>query len=291
LKFHLFLSGAESCDRTVPQVVVEAVSKYFVSSFVNLNAGYPQSVEATAVVKRAHELVKMFLNDSGRGEVVLGPNTTQLLRLLSEVYAEQVLSSGDEIIVTDASHEANIGPWVRFDKLGVVTKLWHADPRTGALDLAQLAALLSPRTRIVAIPHVSNILGEVIDVAAVVRLAHAAGAQVVVDGVAFAPHAAPDVQAYGCDWCVLGSSPSFPAGFVSVLSHAWRSRYVYSTYKVFGPHMGALWGSHDAFRPLVGPNFFFIDPASVPYKWELGATNHEGTHSSTREKRERPTTA
>ena len=118
--------------------------------------------------------------------------------------------------------------------------------------LAGLERLLSPRTRIVAFPHVSNLLGEIVDVQGIVRLARQAGARVVVDGVAYAPHRAMDVAAWDVDW------------------------YVYSTYKVYGPHMAALYGKHEAFAELSGPNHYFIPDHEIPYKFELGGAIHEG---------------
>jgi selenocysteine lyase/cysteine desulfurase len=118
--------------------------------------------------------------------------------------------------------------------------------------LEELQALLNDRTRIVAFPHVSNLLGEIVDVAAITKLAHAAGARVVVDGVAYAPHRAMDVKAWGVDW------------------------YAYSTYKVYGPHMGAMFGRDEAIAELTGPNHFFIPRDAVPYKFELGGASHEG---------------
>ena len=126
------------------------------------------------------------------------------------------------------------------------------NPDTGSLRLEDLETLLNDRTRIVAFPHVSNLLGEIVDARAVARLAHAHGARVVVDGVALAPHRPVDVQELDADF------------------------YVYSTYKVYGPHMGALWGRNDAIAELEAPNHFFIPRDDVPYVFELGGPSHEG---------------
>ncbi len=103
-----------------------------------------------------------------------------------------------------------------------------------------------------AFPHVSNLLGHIDDAAVLTQMAHAAGARVVIDGVAFAPHRAVDVAALGADW------------------------YLYSTYKVFGPHMAALFGRHDALAELEGPNHFFIARDEIPYKFEPGNASYEG---------------
>jgi len=110
---------------------------------------------------------------------------------------------------------------------------------------------MNTKTALVVLPHVSNLLGQVVDVAAVTKIAHAGGARVVVDGVALTPHRAVDVTALGVDW------------------------YVYSTYKVYGPHMAVLYGSHEALSELKGPNHFFVPDDELPYKYELGGANHE----------------
>jgi selenocysteine lyase/cysteine desulfurase len=120
------------------------------------------------------------------------------------------------------------------------------------LDAEVLRSLLSERTRLVAFPHVSNVLGRVEDARALVDAAHEVGARVVIDAVAYAPHRSIDVAALNADW------------------------YVYSTYKVFGPHMAALFGRGDALAELTGPNHFFIPADEIPYKFEPGGASHEG---------------
>jgi selenocysteine lyase/cysteine desulfurase len=186
-------------------------------------------------------------------EAIIGPSTSQLCRMLADCYAE-VLSPGDEVIVCETAHESNAGPWMRLAKLGIVVRTWpvgELGPGWASRRMASLKSLLSARTRIVAFPQVSNILGEVIDAKAVTALAHGAGARVVVDGVAYAPHRVIDAVDIGCDW------------------------YVYSTYKVFGPHAAVLLGTKEAIAQLTGPNHFFIPRDEVPRKFELGGANHE----------------
>jgi selenocysteine lyase/cysteine desulfurase len=125
------------------------------------------------------------------------------------------------------------------------------DPESFACPLESLADLLDERTVLVALPHVSNLLGGIVDLGAVVDLAHAAGARVVADGVAYAPHRAVDVQAWDVDY------------------------YVYSTYKVYGPHMAVMYGKREALAGLTGPNHFFVPDDDLPYKFEPGGANHE----------------
>eukprot|EP00897_Mesotaenium_endlicherianum_P010943 jgi/Mesen1/9878/ME000070S09167 len=287
-----------------PQVVIEAMREYMMHSYAQLGAGYPASERATRTVDAAHHAVKAFMNAEGCGEVILGSSSSQLLAMIGECYG-RTLRPSDEVIVQVANHEANVGPWVRAaERAACVVKWWgvggDADPFEQS-PLEGLARLLTPRTRIVALTHVSNLLGSITDLPAVVqagraRALHALGLRVigggthapshvsllpggaewqtreptslrqlvretvgpdtriVVDGVAYAPHRAVDVRAWGVDW------------------------YVFSTYKVFGPHMAALYGAHAALAEVAphGPNHFWILAADVPYKFELGGPAHEG---------------
>jgi selenocysteine lyase/cysteine desulfurase len=192
--------------------------------------------------------------------VVLGPSTTALTHLLANAYGDLAASDTPppadrrEIIVSTAGHEANVWPWMRLAARGYTIRAWDIALDSAGRpvpDMAALDALLSSRTLLVAFPHVSNILGDVWDARAICAKARAAGASTVVDGVALAPHRLPDVADIGCDF------------------------YVYSTYKVFGPHAAALFGTADAFAPLTGPNHPFIPKSALPGKFELGGFNHE----------------
>jgi cysteine desulfurase family protein (TIGR01976 family) len=234
----------------VPTVVADRISDYMLTSYVQLGAGYPLSQRATEIVDDAHHFVRLMMNGID-GEVILGPSTSALLRMLAGCYA-QILRPGAEIIVAQTGHEANIGPWKMLDRLGFELRWWEMDPANYRCPLSDLSELVSDRTALVAFPHVSNLLGEIVDIEGITELAHAAGARVVVDGVAYAPHRAIDVSVWNVDW------------------------YAYSTYKVYGPHMAALWGRRDALAELPGPNHFFIADDDVPYKFEVGGVSHEG---------------
>ncbi len=244
----VFLENAGGSQ--VPKVVADRISDYMTSTYVQLGAGYPLSQQATRIVDEAHEFVRLLMN-GGDGAVVLGPSTSALLRMLSDCYAK-TLRPGSAIVVAQTGHEANVGPWKNLARLGFELRWWEMDPMSYTCSLDRLDNLLDERVALVAFPHVSNLLGEIVDVAAITERAHAAGARVVVDGVAYAPHRALDVEKWKVDW------------------------YAYSTYKVYGPHMGALWGRSDALAELSGPNHFFVPNDEVPYKFELGGVNHEG---------------
>lgn len=239
----------------VPGFVADAVRHHLLHDCVQLGAGYPASHRATATVERAHRLMDRFVNGEGLGRVVLGSSATSLMHVLAQSVG-RTIAPGDEIVVCDQAHESNVGCWLALERFGARIRWWKVDPQTGSLDLAGLRSVLSDRTRLVAFPQVSNLLGEIVDVAGATRLAHEAGAKVVVDGVAYAPHRAIDVRAWHCDF------------------------YLWSTYKVYGPHMGAMFCRFDALddptHPLDGPNHFFIPRSEVPYKFELGGASHEG---------------
>ena len=244
----VFLENAGGSQ--VPAVVADAIRDYMIERYVQLGAGYARSREATRTVEAAHEWVARFMG-AREGTVILGSSTTSLLHVLAQSYAE-ILPDGREIVLAQNGHEANLGPWRRLQARGIGIRIWPVDPRTGACTLDTLEEVLNPRTALVAFPHVSNLLGEIADVAAITEKVHAAGARVVVDGVAYAPHRRMAVHDWDVDW------------------------YVYSTYKVYGPHMAALYGRADAIGELTGPNHFFIADDDLPYKFELGGANHEG---------------
>lgn len=235
----------------VPAIVADRIRDTMLTSYVNLGASYPASQTATQIVADAHDFVLRFMGGEGEGVVAFGASATILLRHLAEAIG-RTIQPGDEIIVAQTGHEANIGPWLALEERGAAIVWWPFNPDLSSLAIEDLQKRLGPKTRLVCFPHTSNLLGDIVDVAEVTRMAHAAGAKVVVDGVAYAPHRPMRVAEWGVDW------------------------YVYSAYKVFGPHMAALFGRHDAFGGLVGPNHFFISPTNLPMKFEPGAQNYEG---------------
>jgi cysteine desulfurase family protein (TIGR01976 family) len=184
-------------------------------------------------------------------EIVFGNNMTTITFHLARGLAH-AWRAGDEIVVTELDHHANVAPWQAVAAERGLRLRWLAlDTSTGQSRLDQLPALLNDRTRLLAIGAASNALGTVTDVAAAAALAHEAGALVFVDGVHYAPHVLPDVVALGCDF------------------------FACSPYKFYGPHTGMLWGRRALLDAVAVPK---LDPAPAesPERLETGTQNHEG---------------
>ncbi|UJR32876.1 hypothetical protein I4U23_020337 [Adineta vaga] len=245
----IFLENAGGSQ--VPSSVIESISNYYSRSYVQVGAGYDQSNEATETIKLAHDFCRELMNGNRIGEIVLGSSTTQLIHTLSHAFDKLITNTDDEILVCNIAHEANYGAWTKLR--GKIIE-WQAHER---IDYDDLSALLSERTRIVAIPHVSNLIGEILDIQTVVKLIRerCPRVRIVVDGVAYAPHRAIDVYQWNVDF------------------------YVFSLYKVYGPHLAVLYGSNSAWQELsdvsAGPNHFFIPQSNISYQYEIGCLNHE----------------
>ncbi len=230
--------------------VADRVSDYLLTSSVQLGASYAQSQAAGVKVLAARRSVAELINAPQDDEVVMGGSTTSLMFQFTQALLLSV-KPGDEIIVTNSDHEANIGGWMRFKAAGAVVKIWETNLQTLALELADLDRLLTPRVKWVAMTHASNILGTVNPVAEVARRVHAVGGLLCVDAVAYAPHRLVDVQASGADV------------------------YVFSFYKVFGPHYAVMWITRELLMALPSLNHYFIGADVVPYKLQPGNVNYE----------------
>ncbi|HLL25077.1 MAG TPA: aminotransferase class V-fold PLP-dependent enzyme, partial [Kofleriaceae bacterium] len=234
--------------------VAERVRDYLCSTSVQLGASYPTSREAGERVHGAVCETAAYIGARDPAEVVFGGSTTQLLANLA-LALEPTLAAGDELVITNADHQANLGPWQRLaHRRGLVLREWSLDRDTHRLEPAALARLLTPRTRLVAFPHVSNLLGSIHDIRAITQLVHSAGAQVCVDGVAYAPHRGIDVTAWDVDY------------------------YVFSIYKVYGPHVAVLYGKRELLEALPTINHNFI--TQLPYKLQPGNVNFELTYGA-----------
>ncbi|HGG04256.1 MAG TPA: aminotransferase class V-fold PLP-dependent enzyme [Aliiroseovarius sp.] len=194
--------------------VIDRLTRFYIARKVQPYAPYEASMLGGREMDEARlRLAAMLGVDAD--ELSFGPSTSQNVHVLAQAFRE-MLSEGDAIIVTNQDHEANSGAWRRLADAGIEVREWQIDPQTGHLDPARLDDLLDDKVRLVAFPHVSNIVGEVNDVATICAKARAAGAWSCVDGVSFAPHGFPDVGALGADI------------------------YMFSAYKTYGPHQGIM---------------------------------------------------
>ena len=231
--------------------VIEAVHDYMRFRQVNLGASYGPSADATARVAAGAEAMATLIG-CDPDEVVLGPSSTMLVRLLASALASS-FEPGDEIVVTNLDHESNIAPWRELAELGLIVREWKFDPATGDLTASALDEVLNDRTKLVAFTQVSNLYGTVHDATALVRRIHEAGALAVVDGVAFAPHRQVDVRAIGADF------------------------YFLSLYKLSGPHEGLLYARRDRLKATRSLAFPFLGDDLGPYRLQPGNVNHELT--------------
>jgi cysteine desulfurase family protein (TIGR01976 family) len=234
--------------------VMARVQDYFLNYNVQLGGSYKVSAEAAKQLKRVHKKLATYLNAKRTDEVVTGPSTTMLLRILSLTLSQQ-WEPGDEVIVSNSDHEANVSCWTDLEKKGIVVKTWKVNPETLEFDLADLRKLVTERTRLVAVVHASNILGTINPIKDFAKVVHEAGALICVDGVAYAPHRMIDVQDWDVDF------------------------YVFSTYKVYGPHQAILYGKYALLKELESFNHYFIGKNEIPYKLQPGNFNFELTYS------------
>lgn len=233
--------------------VCDRISEFLLTSNVQLGASYGVSQLAGERVLQARRVAATLVNAADDTEVVMGHSTSLLLRLLSWSL-RQTWQPGDEVIITNSDHEANVSPWIDLQRQGIVVKTWQLTPDL-EFDLADLEALLTPRTRLVAMTHASNILGTINPLRPVADLVHAHGALLCVDGVGYAAHRAMDVQAWDVDF------------------------YVFSFYKVYGPHHALLYGKRQQLLALPGLNHSFIAETDIPYKFQPGNVNYELSYS------------
>jgi cysteine desulfurase family protein (TIGR01976 family) len=234
----------------VPRAVAEAMTDYLLHHNANTHWAYPTSAETDALLAASRETLADFLGATA-GEISFGANMTTILFHIARAIG-RTLQPGDEIIVTELDHHANVAPWQALAKeRGAVLRWLPLDLATYRHEEGALAKLLSPRTKVVAIGAGSNILGTITDVAPLVAMAKAAGAITVVDAVHYAPHTLVDARTIGADFILC------------------------SAYKFYGPHIGVCYGRQDATAALDLPR---LEPAPdyVPECLETGTQNHEG---------------
>jgi cysteine desulfurase / selenocysteine lyase len=226
----VYLDSAASAQK--PRAVIDSLTAAMEGSYANVHRGlHTLANETTEAFEAARETVARYLNAPSADQIVWTRGGTEAINLVAagigQGYGKLAIQPGDEILVSQMEHHSNIVPWHMLrERHGAVLK-WIPVKDDGTLDMDAYAELLGPKTRIVAVTHMSNVLGTINPVAEIVRMAQAAGARVLVDGCQGAVHADPDVQSLGCDW------------------------YVVTGHKLFGPTaIGALYGTAEALESL-----------------------------------------
>ena len=234
----------------VPRVVVEAMTDYIYHHNANTHWAFPSSAETDALIDEARNALANFVN-ADPTEIVFGSNMTTLTFHLARTLGRGY-KPGDEIVVTELDHHANVAPWRALEKeRGVRVRVAKMIAESGELDWEHFEQQLSGKTKMVAIGAASNALGTITDVRRAAELAHSVGAQIFIDAVAYAPHELTDVRQLDCD-------------FLSC-----------SAYKFYGPHLGVLFGRRDLLASLDFPKLIPA-PNEAPSRAETGTQNHEG---------------
>ena len=243
----VFLDGPGGTQ--VPQRVIDAIADYLATSNANTHGAFLTAERTERMLNEAHAAAGDFLGCNA-DEVAFGPNMTTLTFALSRSIGRE-LNKGEEIIVTQLDHDANVAPWRALEERGAVIRTADIRIEDCILDLDRLYALINERTKLVAVGYASNAVGTINDVAAITRAAHAAGALCFVDAVHYAPHGSIDVKSIDCDFLTC------------------------SAYKFFGPHVGVLYGKAQLLEEL-HPYKVRPAPNEIPDCWETGTQNHEG---------------
>jgi len=232
----------------VPEHVIKKLNEFMTSTKVQPYAEYPMSKIAGDNMDKATKLFAKMINAKNK-EIIIGGSTSINLYVLSNAL-KYSLKPGDEVIVTNQDHEANISPWRRLAEVGAVIKEWKINPKTAELEIDTLNKLISDRTKIVAVTHCSNIVGSINDLKKISEIAHKNNAIVIGDGVSYAPHGFPNVKELGVDF------------------------YTFSLYKTYGPHLALLYGKEEILKKLPNQNHEFLE-GSYPYTINPGGPNHE----------------
>ncbi len=233
-----------------PSTVVNAVADYLLNHNANTHWEYPTSHETDAIIESARHTFADFLN-AAADEIVFGPNTTTMIYHLSRALGRS-LGPGDEIVITELEHHANVAPWQALEiERGVRLNICQMDPETGQLDWNDFERLVTSKTKVVSFGAGCNALGTVNDYRRAVEMAHSVGALALVDAVHYAPYFLCDVKATDCDFLTC------------------------SAYKFYGPHVSVFYGKRDLLESIDFPK---LEPApnTAPERVEMGTQNHEG---------------
>ena len=212
----------------VPINVIDHLNQFMTSTKVQPYAEFDTSAIAGANMDKATNLFAEMIN-AKNDEIIIGGSTTMNMYVLSNAM-KSLLNPGDEVIVTNQDHEANVGAWRRLAEHGMTIKEWKINPASAELEIDDLKALLSDKTKIVAVTHCSNIVGSINDLKSIAKIVHEHDAYIIGDGVSYAPHGFPDVKDLDVDF------------------------YAFSLYKTYGPHLGLLYGKKEILNKLPNQN-------------------------------------
>ena len=232
----------------VPMNVIKHLNNFMTSTKVQPYAEFDISKIAGNNMDKATELFAEMIN-ARKDEIIIGASTTMNMYVLSNAM-KHFIKPGDEVIVTNQDHEANIGAWRRLESYGAVIKEWKINTENAELEIEDLKALLTNKTKIVAVTHCSNIVGSINNLQSIAKLVHKYNAFLVGDGVSYAPHGLPNVKDLDVDF------------------------YTFSLYKTYGPHLGLLYGKKEILNQLPNQNHEFLE-GDVPYTLNPGGPNHE----------------
>jgi cysteine desulfurase/selenocysteine lyase len=258
----IYLDSAATSQK--PQAVIDAMSHFFLKENANVHRGvHYLSVRATEEYEKARAKVQGFLNAEHVEEIVFVRGTTEAINLVAQTYGKAQVRAGDEVLISTMEHHSNVVPWQMLcEQTGARLRVAPIDD-AGELLLDELERLIGPRTRLVAVTHVSNVLGTINPIRRIVELAHARGVRVLVDGAQAAPHLKVDVRALGCDF------------------------YALSGHKMYGPTgIGVLYGRRElleAMPPYQGGGDMILSVSfektvynKPPYRFEAGTPNMAG---------------
>ena len=232
----------------VPKNVIDKLTEFMTATKVQPYAEYPMSKIAGENMDRATELFAKMIN-AKNNEILIGGSTSINLYVLSNALKD-LISPGDEVIVTNQDHEANISPWRRLKDYGAKIIEWKFNLNDHELKISDLEKLISPKTKILAVTHCSNIVGSVNNLKKISNIAHKNNIIVIGDGVSYAPHGFPNVKELDVDF------------------------YTFSLYKTYGPHLALLYGKEEILKNLPNQNHEFLK-GQYPYTINPGGPNHE----------------
>ncbi len=232
----------------VPRNVIEKLNEFMISTKVQPYAEYSMSKIAGENMDKATKLFADLIN-AKENEILIGGSTSINLYVLSNAL-KKYINPGDEIIVTNQDHEANISPWRRLKNEGAIIREWKFNINNHELEIEDLKKIINKKTKILAVTHCSNIVGSINNLKTIAKIAHENNVIVIGDGVSYAPHGFPDVKDLGVDF------------------------YTFSLYKTYGPHLALLYGREEILKDLPNQNHEFLN-GLYPYTINPGGPNHE----------------